>query len=231
MDNVANLKHTYLTAALTDSATTLYVPPSVSASFPAAPFRVTLSVSRGLSDLSGSEIVRVTAKNDGTGAWTIVRGYESTVARAHVAGELVMLLLTAGLYQDVAVTLAEFVARAFGNAASGVIRTEIPTTGLAVIATTGMVVQVSVGIGFVNRIPVKIASASNLTIVAPTTNPRIAMIQIHESGLLSIKYGTEAGSPVAPSVDSGAMALATIATTVGMSTIVTGDITDVRSFY
>ena len=71
--------------------------------------------------------------------------------------------------------------------------------------------------------------ASSPALVAPGTNDVIAIVQL-EDGALTIKYGTEAGSPTAPSVDAGHIKLAEVYLTTSHTTIQTADITDSRDF-
>lgn len=65
--------------------------------------------------------------------------------------------------------------------------------------------------------------------VAPSTNDVIAIVQIKD-GAPEIKYGTEAGSPVAPTVDAGYIQLAEVYLTPAHTTVETADITDSRQF-
>ena len=97
--------------------------------------------------------------------------------------------------------------------------------------TPAMSVVVEPGVCIVNGVFTGIADAVTLSsIPAPTTNPRIDIVQISQSGTVSRKAGTEAGSPVAPSPDANNFKLGQIALAVSMTEIENADCTDSRTF-
>ena len=56
-------------------------------------------------------------------------------------------------------------------------------------------------------------------ISAPTGDPRIDIVQISRYDVVSIKTGSESGSPSAPAVDANCMKLAEIYCRVGMTSV------------
>ena len=121
----------------------------------------------------------------------------------------------------------------------GVVRGATPDD-LEVVATAtpGMSVEVKPGYAFVSNFPYKLAETTEtVEVEAPTTHPRIDLVQARlDTWDISVKTGTEAPSPSAPSADSDCIALAELYLRVGMSCIkdtddsVNGYITDVRTF-
>lgn len=225
--NLENLLDTYLTLALSDSATTMQVMDDLDID---VPFVAAISRGRDLGSLRDAEEVRVS--NIADKIWTISRGYNGSTAREHDPGELVLLTVSSAHHKMMLGTL-EFLSYAFGRGASGIIRRDAADPGnFKVSATTGMVVAVNSGLAFINRKPFKLAADTTLTVVAPTTNSRIALVQLCiPTYTVSLKYGTQAGSPVAPAADTDCLGIAEVATTVGMTEIVQGNITDRRVYY
>jgi hypothetical protein len=135
-----------------------------------------------------------------------------------------------------------FLAESWGGG-SGVLQ-NVGNTFFEVVANSpvNMSAQVSPGLAFVADLggtvrTVRATAATTLvTFVAPTVNPRIDTVQIDSTGYINVKTGTEAGAPVAPTVDAGTIKLAEIYLRVGMTSIKDADdatngyITDGRSF-
>lgn len=61
--------------------------------------------------------------------------------------------------------------------------------------------------------------ASLTGFAAPSTNPRIDIVQISNAGVISRKAGTESGSPSAPSPDANNIKLAEVYNRVGQTSI------------
>jgi len=101
-------------------------------------------------------------------------------------------------------------------------------------STPDMTVKVKAGVSLIgNEVARLRADTDSATITAPVTNNRIDLVQLKAGtgGLadsVSVKTGTENVSPVAPTVDAGCLALATILLTPSHTAIETADITDVR---
>lgn len=117
----------------------------------------------------------------------------------------------------------------------GVRRTDA-LTQLKVSATSPatMTVSVAAGMGMLTSKVFKLDNATILALTAPVSNPRVDLIQASWDAdgaeQVTVKQGTEAASPVTPSADADCIALASVAMTVGQTSIVTGNITDARSF-
>jgi hypothetical protein len=68
------------------------------------------------------------------------------------------------------------------------------------------------------------------TFTAPVTHPRIDLIEFSKTtGAITVKAGTEASSPVPPTIDSGNMPIAYISLSVGITVLSWPNIQDVRS--
>ncbi len=128
--------------------------------------------------------------------------------------------------------------RAWGGG-DGVIRNDA-ADGLEVAATAtpGLSVEVAPGHAFISGSPYRLSAAvETVGVVAPTTNPRIDLVQARlENWDISVVVGTEDVAPVAPSPDADCVALAELHLRPGMSVIKNADdatngyIVDVRSF-
>lgn len=111
---------------------------------------------------------------------------------------------------------------------------------LAVKATTppGLTVEAHPGYAFIGNMPYKLAAATETpTIAAPGSNPRIDLVQARlVTWDVSVKTGTEAASPTAPTPDADCIPLARIYCRPGMTSIedtddsVNGYILDAREF-
>jgi hypothetical protein len=129
-------------------------------------------------------------------------------------------------------------AQAWGGG-NGVIR-GATTDDLKTVPTSpaSLVVEVKPGYAFVARMPYKLAAATQTpSITAPTSQPRIDLVQARlDTWDISVKTGTEAASPTAPSPDTNCIALARLHCRVGMTSIkstddsVNGYIVDARTF-
>lgn len=99
-------------------------------------------------------------------------------------------------------------------------------------------VEAQPGYAFISGFPYRLANPmQTIDVTPPTTDPRIDLVQARlDSWDVSIKTGTEASSPTAPTADSDCLPLAELYLRVGMTSIkntddsVNGYITDVRTF-
>ena len=83
-----------------------------------------------------------------------------------------------------------------------------------------LTVAVSTGAAFVAGVLTSAAATASLSgFAAPASDPRIDIVQISDAGVVSRKAGTEAGSPSAPSVDSGNLKLAEVYNRVGQTSV------------
>ena len=111
---------------------------------------------------------------------------------------------------------------------------------LAVEATSpeSLSVEVQPGYAFISQMPYRLAAATQTAdVTVPTTNPRIDIVQARLATWdISIKEGTEAASPTAPTPDTDTIVLAELYLRTTMTTIKTiddttnGYITDARNF-
>lgn len=113
------------------------------------------------------------------------------------------------------------------------------STRLKVVAqgTPDMTVAISAGDAIVSGQLVGVLSDTNsATFTAPVGNPRIDIVQISNVGVVSVKAGTPAGSPAAPSVDANNLKLCEIYLRTAGTSIKNSDdstnnyITDARVF-
>ena len=105
---------------------------------------------------------------------------------------------------------------------SGVVKSASDGGELQVLAqdTPDMTVRVALGVGYVEYHPVYLSATTNTgTMTAPSTNPRIDIVQIDQYAAINVKTGSENASPTAPTVDSGKMKLAEIYHRVGSTSI------------
>ena len=140
---------------------------------------------------------------------------------------------------EAALELAEFLlAQAWGGG-SGVVR-KATVDDLAVKATSpvGLTVQIRTGYAFINNFAFKLAAAiTSGPVSAPATNPRKDLVQARLATWdITVKTGTEAVTPVAPTPDTDCIALAELYCKPGMTSIkdtsdgTNGYIIDVRKF-
>lgn len=99
-------------------------------------------------------------------------------------------------------------------------------------------VQAQPGYAFVSKFPFRLAvAASSVEVVAPSSHPRIDIVQAKLATWgITVKTGTEAATPSAPSPDGDCIVLAQLYLRPGMTCIketddgVNGFIVDVRTF-
>ena len=108
-----------LSAAATATDTTLYIPTGDAANLPALSAgnttRLVLPVTDGNGAETDWEIVEVTAYNTSTGALTVTRGAEGTIAKPWPSGNLIDMRVTAGMLDGVGVPPADFGGTAISN--------------------------------------------------------------------------------------------------------------------
>lgn len=192
-----------------------------------------------------SEIVQVTAvatdtPSAGKDRLTIVRGYGGSAASSHLAGALVLSLVVAAQTNQSNTQIDNLRTMGFyAHGDDGVQRsdgaTDLLTQETAGTPTMGVVVDP--GAAMVDgQVTGLISQFATELLTAPSVNPRKDLVQITQDGEIEIKTGTEAASPVAPTVDADALALAVIDHRVGESSIKDTDdssngyITDSRAF-
>ncbi|MDP4117666.1 MAG: hypothetical protein Q8873_00535 [Bacillota bacterium] len=105
-------------------------------------------------------------------------------------------------------------------------------SGLTVSAqsTPDMTVSVATGVIFMEngRRFTPTANTALAVTAADATNPRIDIVYVNSSGVISYLAGTAAASPAAPSVPTGGQKLAEISVAVGAATIVAANIAGCR---
>jgi hypothetical protein len=233
LHGVANNFRSTLATGINSSTTTVDIDaPTVP--YPALPFKLNV----------GTERLRVSAvaedtPSTGLDRLTVTRAQDGTSAASHLAGASVRQYADAiditelqTRVQALSALLAAMMGVPVTGSVSGVQATSSGTE-LKVQAQSSpdMTVKVKAGSGIVSGTPVALlADYTTAAITAPVSNPRIDIVQIDQLGNVTVKAGTEAGSPSAPAVDTDNMKLAEIALTVGMTTITAGAITDSRSF-
>ena len=205
-----------LEGAVNASVTSFVLEAGDGATCPSLPFWLSID----------SEQVEVTART--TDTLTVVRAANSTSASAHADAVSLRLYNVAAKPQEhdaLFAMLGRFLSRSWGGG-DVVIEGALDAFEVVAQGTPDMTVQVGTGMGFVSNRPVELTTAVDTSaITAPVTNPRIDIVQISQytddvqtSGVTT-KGGAEAGSPSAPSVDSGCLKLAEIYCRVGMTSI------------
>lgn len=140
---------------------------------------------------------------------------------------------------EAALELIHFLLSQAWGGGNGVIR-GATTDDLKVVPTApvSLAAEVKPGYAFIARFPFKLAAAQQTgAVTPPTTHPRIDVVQARlDTWDVSIKQGTESASPVAPAIDTNAIALARLYLRPGMTSIkvtddtVNGYILDARTY-
>jgi hypothetical protein len=115
---------------------------------------------------------------------------------------------------------------------------ELESTGYGVISglttsaqsTPNMTVSVITGLVYMSN-GTRYTPTANTALVITTadeTNPRIDIVYVNSTGVISYLAGTPLASPVAPTLPTGGLLLAEIAVAAGVLTINNSDITDER---
>ena len=242
---IKNFAYTYLGTAMDTTQTTLRVKTGTGASF-LTPDGTTeyglvlVARSRGLIDLVQGELIRLDSVDGGdSDLYNVTRNYDSRLVRAHPAGELVLANIFAEHFDEFYTQndlLQRFIALSFGNYSSAVIAATSDYSDLQVVpdSPTSMSVAIKAGHCIVNYILVRLAVDTVIGPISNTSSGKVRkdLVEITEDGVLKILTGNEVVSnPVAPTVDSDALALGVIDVDDAMVTIETGDITDARVSY
>lgn len=239
LNTMVNLFDTTLAAPLNHGDTTMTLPTGKT-SLLGATGVLTLTASTSVADLRNSERVHFTAiaGND----LTIEREYDGSTqpVGAWPAGTKVLMLVNAVHFQEIhnyMYMIEDVLANAFGGGDGVIHNTTTYDYKVAAKASPDMTVRVYSGTCWVSRKIVKIDTTTNLAAIsAPSTHPRIDVVQISNVGTISIKTGSEGASPSAPLVDTNNLKLAEIYCRVGMSSIkdtddsTNGYITDARTY-
>ena len=140
---------------------------------------------------------------------------------------------------ETALELLHFLQTQANGGSDGVAR-DVTTDDLSVKALSPetLSVEVQPGYAFISEFPYYLAIArTTADVVAPVTDPRIDLVQARLATWdISIKTGVESATPVAPTPDTDAIALAELFLRTGMTVIkdtddsTNGFITDVREF-
>jgi hypothetical protein len=196
----------------------------------------------------GSEIVEITAvaqdtPSVGVDQLIVSRGALGTSAAVHSSGDLIYNVAAWAYIEELQTEvkterrIIRRIISAMLNTISGggVVREADWDAGFAFCvraqSTPDMTVRIGPGSGVIAGQVIGLFSAvSTSALTAPVSNSRIDVVQISNENTVSVKTGTEAPSPSAPSVDSGNIALAQITLQTDSTTITSGMITDVRSF-
>lgn len=232
LQKFANNAQGTLLATITASAASFQLQSGEGAEFPALGFGEYCYVRIG-SD-SSNEVVKVTARSSDTFTCVpTINGWVSgTPVTLTVSAELMR-----GLAQnnDLAVYgMAIARMRGAGPSSSGVILASGDITvdsDLKVVAqsTPNMSVVVKAGACIVLGVFTGTSIDVTVAIAAPTVNNRITILQINQDGVITAKHGTEATSPVAPTVDANNYKLGQVLLGITATDIENADCTDNRN--
>ena len=230
LHKVKNNWYALLDGGISDSDTSVVIDGAGAGAEPATPFYFDI----------GTEILRCSAvatntPTAGKSTLTVTRAHGGTVASSHSDNEPVQQQAYATQWTELQNRIAwlELATVAMLGGGSGVVRTSASGNDLLVAqqGSPDMTVLVTAGAAVVSGQPTALtANESSATITAPSTNPRIDIVQLSQEGAISIKAGTEAGSPSAPSVDANNLKLAEIALATTTTAVTTGLITDSRVY-
>jgi len=210
----ANFASGTLKTTIAAGATSLVLDTGQGAAFPdgTPPFQLVLD---------DTEIVLCTSRS--TDTFTVTRAQESTSAVQHLAGITVELNWTAKYYNDLTDYLARIERILCNLVGGGDGRGRTATlTSFEITAqgTPDMTVDMAAGWGYISgEIVEEEAAVTSDTLVAPSANPRIDLVEYLLGTGLNIKTGVEDASPAAPSLSSDAVKLATIYHYVGETSI------------
>jgi hypothetical protein len=236
--NILNVRQTQLDGAIDNSQTNIAVTAGTGSLWAPSPTIITVADTRQYTDMLTSERMLVTADAGVDDTWTVERGYDNSTPQSFADDAFVFGLSTAAIYDQLwnhVALLEQLLFRQFGNL-NKVAMTD--NTGgfndLKVTQDTGsnMKFKVATGYCWIDYEPMGLSAVfTSALLVAPVTNPRIDLVQGTLAGnTITVKTGVEAGSPVAPTVDAGSIALAEIALAVGHTQIIDANITSVRVF-
>ena len=139
---------------------------------------------------------------------------------------------------EAALELAYFLLSEAWGGGDGVVR-GATTDDLKTAATNPLSLSVEVrpGYAFISKLPYKLALATTASVVPPTVNARIDLVEAKlDTWGIVVKQGQEASTPAPPSVDADCVALARLYLRPGMTVIkdaddsMNGYIIDARTF-
>lgn len=226
--NLSLVAHAQLAVLLTDSAESLQVMPGQGAEFTQPPAIGVLARSRAFSDLKAAEHVKLVSRS--TDVITVERGVIGTPQEWPV-GTLLLGYWSPALLDQVNdnTDAIEFMLNATVGAGKQNVVFKRTNKDFLASAGTGLNVNVTPGSAFANYKLVGIPASSILTFTAPTGATRYDLIQANATtNLLEVKTGSEGGS--APTADTDCIGLWQVRTTVGETTRISGDLTDVRTY-
>ena len=208
-----------LDGAINSSVTSVVVDGAGAGGEPAVPFYFDVDT-----EALECTAVAVNTPTAGKSTLTVGRGKLGTTAASHADNAVAQQSAYAQHWTELQNALAalQVMVLALLGGGDGVVGTTASGTDLKVSAqaSPNMTVKVSPGSGLVSGQPVCVLATTNTgTITGPSGNPRIDIVQVDQYGVVSVKAGTEAGSPAAPSVDSGKVKLAEVYLRVGASSI------------
>lgn len=166
------------------------------------------------------EQIEFTSIDTGADSATVVRGANGTTATTHISGTIGRVEIVAKQIIEIqtdSTNVWAILHQTLGGA-DGVLRNAQVVTFLNVQANgvPDMEFDMLAGMAFVGAKGVNLTAVTeSATLVAPSANPRIDVVEIDEFGVMYILTGTESGSPSAPSVTANRLGLAEIYHRVG----------------
>ena len=228
LHNVASNWTAVLETAVNNSVTSVVLSASGATGSPGVPFKFHLD-----SERLRCSAVAVDTPSAGLDTLTVTRGADGTSGASQSAGAVVAQKASAADFQEHISrieALQVMVVDMLGGG-EGVVR-KAAGTELGVVAqgSPDMTVVFKAGAGVVSgEIGWLSVDTTSSVMVAPTVDPRIDIVQIDQDGVVSVKAGSEAGSPSAPSVDTDQLKLAEVYHRVG--TVHVDDVDDASNSY
>lgn len=233
--NMGVINRSVLAAQVTSASATMQVSAGDGAQFPATPFLLVLTADLSQASLDVAEYIEIISR--ATDILTLGdRDIESQAAsQTHEIGSMVAEVWQprhiVSLQQDT-LDLEYALAHIAGSIITGV-KVWTPNYDQLNVTESGtpaMTVDVVAGFGFRDGILGRLASAhTTSTIVAPSSDPRKDLVSMNTVlKKITVTTGTEDASPTIPATPAGHFALAEIDVIVSQTTILDGDITDVR---
>ena len=231
--NAGIINRSLLALSLDSSDTTMQVSTGDGSKFPSGPFLGVLTPSMSLTDLDVAEYVEIESKASDVFTFGDRDLYSQAASQSHPAGTMFLEVWQPRHITNIQQALRDVkyaIAHAYGHIETGI--KVWGTAGDQMLtteqSTPDMTVLIKAGFGFRNGIMARLPSEHTTDIIsAPSSSALkdlVSMDTIFQ--LIVITTGTEgAGIPATP---SGHFALAEIDLIISQSTIVNGDITDVR---
>jgi hypothetical protein len=237
LHKVADDWYAELDTAMNDSVTSVVLANSGATGSPSVPFYL---------DIDGEQMrcsaIATDTPSAGKDTLTVSRGENGTSAASHSAAATVAQNVYGKNFtelQDQINAISVLLTTQLANA-EGVITSDLdtlPELKVTAQGTPDMTVNIAVGPCVVSGQITRLATATDTAaMTAPTGDPRIDVVQINQSGTVSVVTGVENASPSAPAVDSNNIKLAEIYHRVGETVIKDTDdasngyITDSRTF-